>query len=63
MTGSNVEVMQQSQIVWLAVKPHAISRVLSEIAPVFRTDHHFLVSAAAGIPIKTLEKVHREREN
>lgn len=41
----------------MAVKPHAVTRVLKEVAPVIRTDYHVIVSAAAGIPIKTLEKV------
>jgi hypothetical protein len=53
----NREVVEQSKVVWLTVKPHAIASVLSEIAPVIQPDHHVVVSAAAGIPIKTLEKV------
>ena len=57
MASSNREVVEQSKVVWLAVKPHAIARVLSEVAPVIRPDYHVVVSAAAGIPIKTLEKV------
>lgn len=57
MTANNREVVEKSQIVWLAVKPHAISKVLMEIAPIIRPDYHLVVSAAAGIPIKTLEKV------
>ena len=57
MTGNNQEVAEKSQIIWVAVKPHAISKVLAEIAPVIKPDHHLVVSAAAGIPIKTLEKV------
>lgn len=57
MASSNTEVVEKSQIVWLTVKPHAISKVLTEISPVIRPDYHLVVSAAAGIPIKTLEKV------
>ncbi len=57
VTASNREVVEKSQIVWLAVKPHTISKVLNEISPVIRPDHHLVISAAAGIPIKTLEKV------
>ena len=44
-------------MVWLAVKPHAMGRVLSEIKPVV-TDDHLFVSLAAGITLKSLEKVH-----
>lgn len=52
--------VEQCQVIWLAVKPHSIARVLSEVAPAIRTDHHLVVSTAAGIPIKTLEKVNTE---
>ena len=57
VTANNREVVEKSQVVWLTVKPHAVSRVLEEVAPVIRPDHHLMVSAVAGIPIKTLEKV------
>ena len=57
VTGNNRDVVERSQVIWVAVKPHAISRVLSEVAPAIRTDHHLVISTAAGIPIKTLEKV------
>ena len=48
--------MERSQIVWLAVKPHAIGRVLKEVTPVVRPDQ-LILSTAAGIPMKELEKV------
>ena len=57
VTTDNKEVVEKSQIVWLAVKPHAIKRTIEDIAPVIRPDYHLIVSAAAGIPIKTMEKV------
>lgn len=57
MTASNVEVVEKSEVVWLTVKPHTISKVLKEVAPVVRPDQHLFLSAAAGIPVKTLEKV------
>ena len=60
MASSNAEVVEKSQIVWLTVKPHAISKVLTEISPVIRPDYHLVVSAAAGIPLKTLEKVSQD---
>lgn len=57
VTANNREVVDRSKVVWLAVKPHAIARILDEVAPVIRPDYHLIVSAAAGIPIKTMEKV------
>lgn len=56
VTTNNQEVVERSQVVWLAVKPHAIARVLKEVTPVIRPDQ-LIVSTAAGIPIKELEKV------
>ena len=56
MTTNNSEVVEKSQIVWLAVKPHAIGRVLKEVTPVVRPDQ-LIISIAAGIPIREIEKV------
>lgn len=56
VTTNNVEVVERSQIIWLAVKPHAIGRVLREVTPVVRPDQ-LIISTAAGIPIKEIEKV------
>lgn len=56
VTTNNVEVVEKSQVVWLAVKPHAIGRVLREVTPVVRPDQ-LILSTAAGIPLKELEKV------
>ena len=56
VTVNNLEVVEKSQVVWLAVKPHAIGRVLREVTPVVRPDQ-LILSTAAGIPIKELEKV------
>lgn len=41
---------------WVTVKPHAVGRVLREVAPFVKKDH-IIVSAAAGVTIKALEKV------
>lgn len=41
---------------WVTVKPHAVGRVLREVAPLMKKDH-IIVSAAAGVTIKALEKV------
>lgn len=48
--------MSGSQVVWVTVKPHAVGRVLREVAPLMKRDH-IIVSAAAGVTIKALEKV------
>ena len=48
-------------MVWLAVKPHAIGRVLREVTPVVRPDQ-LILSTAAGIPIKELEKVWTKKQ-
>ena len=40
----------------MTVKPHAVGRVLREVAPLMKKDH-IIVSAAAGVTIKALEKV------
>ena len=41
---------------WVTVKPHSAGRALSEVAPFVKKDH-IIVSAAAGVTIKALEKV------
>ena len=57
VTTDNQEVVSNSDVVWVAVKPHAVARVLREVAPCIKQDQHYIVSAAAGITLKTLEKV------
>jgi len=51
---TNLEVLNFSQLLILAVKPHQVSDVLGEIRSGF-TPNHVLISIAAGIPIATLE--------
>ena len=43
-------------MIWVAVKPHAVGRVLKEVAPLITGDH-LVASVAAGVTLKTLEKV------
>jgi pyrroline-5-carboxylate reductase len=52
--GSNVEVVQASQMVVLAVKPDQVPGVLEGIKGTF-TSKHLLISVAAGIPLARLE--------
>lgn len=55
-TASNREVVQASEIVVVAVKPHEMAPVLAEIAPVL-TRRHLVVSIAAGISTRAIERV------
>uniref|UniRef100_A0A8C9WQF6 Pyrroline-5-carboxylate reductase n=1 Tax=Scleropages formosus TaxID=113540 RepID=A0A8C9WQF6_SCLFO len=56
VTHSNTEVVTASRLVFLAVKPHLIPRVLAEIAPSV-TREHVIISVAAGVTIATLEEL------
>mmetsp|Transcript_34477 Transcript_34477/g.42492 ORF Transcript_34477/g.42492 Transcript_34477/m.42492 type:complete len:273 (-) Transcript_34477:815-1633(-) len=51
---SNVEVVQQSNIIFIAVKPGIVPKILEEIKP-YVNDTKLIVSIAAGVPINTLE--------
>ncbi|KAH7725337.1 NADP oxidoreductase [Aphelenchoides avenae] len=53
-THDNVEVVQKSEVVFVAVKPPLVSKITSEIAPTFRRDQ-LLVSIALGITIRYIE--------
>uniref|UniRef100_A0AAZ3SSN1 Pyrroline-5-carboxylate reductase n=1 Tax=Oncorhynchus tshawytscha TaxID=74940 RepID=A0AAZ3SSN1_ONCTS len=70
LTTSNKEVVNKSDVLFLAVKPHIIPFVLDEIGPDIE-DRHLIVSCAAGVTISSIEKVrkhtlawtHREGQN
>jgi len=53
-THDNVEVANNSEVVFIAVKPLQVSKVVSEIAPIFRRDK-LLVSIAMGITMRYME--------
>jgi pyrroline-5-carboxylate reductase len=53
-TASNVEVVQGSRILIVAVKPGHVAELLEEIRP-FITPGHVVISIAAGVPIARLE--------
>ena len=55
MTGSNVALLNELKIIFLAVKPQQFPDVLSEIAPYINEDH-LVVSVAAGISVASIEK-------
>lgn len=50
---SNLEVVDSSEIVVLAVKPQQMSGVLAELKTII-SPQHLVISIAAGVPIKTL---------
>ncbi|XP_061181645.1 pyrroline-5-carboxylate reductase 1, mitochondrial-like [Saccostrea echinata] len=53
-TTCNIEVVERSDLVVLAVKPHTVSDVLQEISDFF-TNEKIFVSIAAGVPLEVLE--------
>lgn len=55
-THDNAEVVQKSDVVFLAVKPVHVSKVASEIAPALSKEH-LVVSIALGITIRNIESV------
>ncbi len=56
VTGDNLQVVQASDILILAVKPNQIESLLTEIAPALRPTH-LLISIAAGITLARMEAV------
>lgn len=59
VTHSNLEVVRGSDVVFVAVKPHIVPHVLSEIME-HVTETHVVVSVAAGVTLATLEGVSTE---
>ncbi|HLL53074.1 MAG TPA: pyrroline-5-carboxylate reductase [Myxococcaceae bacterium] len=55
VTTDNVAAAQEAEIVVLAVKPQAMGKLLSQIAPVIDV-HKLIISVAAGVPIAALER-------
>ncbi|KAK9956983.1 hypothetical protein ABG768_014681 [Culter alburnus] len=56
VTHSNEEVVERSRLVFLAVKPHLVPKVLNGISRNV-TQEHIIVSMAAGITLETLEEL------
>ncbi|CAM1291213.1 Uncharacterised protein g67 [Pycnogonum litorale] len=55
-THDNIEVVNRSDIVIIAVKPPIVPKVLAEVAPMVQSKH-LIVSIALGIPIRNLEQM------
>uniref|UniRef100_A0A3Q2DU47 Pyrroline-5-carboxylate reductase 3 n=1 Tax=Cyprinodon variegatus TaxID=28743 RepID=A0A3Q2DU47_CYPVA len=56
VTHSNAEVVCGSDVVFVAVKPHLVRLVLSEISQ-YVTKKHIVVSVAAGVTLSVLEEL------
>ncbi|KDD74559.1 hypothetical protein H632_c1225p0 [Helicosporidium sp. ATCC 50920] len=57
---SNTEVVQRSEVIFVAVKPQYVVPVLREVAPSL-TDRHLVVSIAAGITLQSLQEATGDR--
>lgn len=56
LADSNAALAEKSDVVLLAVKPYEIDRVLAEISSVKRLSSKLIISVAAGITLKRIEK-------
>lgn len=56
LTRSNKETVRNSDVLFLAVKPHIIPFILDEIGADVQA-RHIVVSCAAGVTISSVEKV------
>ncbi|TMI82261.1 MAG: pyrroline-5-carboxylate reductase [Bacillati bacterium ANGP1] len=54
-TRDKARLMAESEVIILAVKPHDMPAVLSEIGP-YATARHLIVSVAAGVPCEAIER-------
>ena len=52
----NKEAVQDSEVVFVAVKPHIVSHVLKEVSSVVNKDQ-MIISLAAGIKLETMAEV------
>ncbi|XP_075067704.1 pyrroline-5-carboxylate reductase 3 [Mixophyes fleayi] len=55
-THSNIAVLYESNVIFLATKPHIIPTVLEEIKSSV-TNNHVIISMAAGVSLQTLEQL------
>ena len=53
----NKDVLENSDVVFLAVKPHLIVQVVREIAPYVNPDRHLFVTVAAAMRTEVIEQV------
>ncbi|BFZ21126.1 hypothetical protein BsWGS_24165 [Bradybaena similaris] len=55
-TQDNKELVSDSDIVVIAVKPNIVKVILQEVAPVVQTGRHLFISIAAGVTIRAIEQ-------
>ncbi|XP_059174369.1 pyrroline-5-carboxylate reductase 1, mitochondrial-like [Physella acuta] len=55
-TMSNKEVVENSELIVIAVKPNIVAPILKEVAGVVSPDKHLFVSIAAGVTIRSIEQ-------
>ena len=55
-TKDNMEIGRNCKTVVIAVKPHIVNSVLNELSELINTEHHLIISIAAGIKIKDIQK-------
>ena len=53
----NKDVLENSDVVFFAVKPHLIVQVVREIAPYVNPDRHLFVTVAAAMRTEVIEQV------
>jgi len=56
-TDDNQQVVKQSDLLILAVKPKDVEKVLKDVREPLQPQNHLLVSIAAGIRTNTIEQV------
>lgn len=56
VTTANAQVVEETQVLFLAVKPGQVAELLSEVRP-FVQPHHLVISIAAGIKLEQLESL------
>jgi pyrroline-5-carboxylate reductase len=55
VTSDNVQAVQNSEIIILAIKPKKVAGILKEIAPYLESDKHILVSVVTGLSVKDMQ--------
>jgi len=55
VTGDNGEVVRQSSVLIVAVKPYQVEELLAEVFELIQADH-LVISIAAGVTLETLEE-------
>lgn len=57
VTNNNIQALEESEIVFIALKPYNILEVLKDLSPFINSKKHILVSLATGISIEQIHSV------